>query len=171
MSFHKAVFRMRAGWVVGCGASLLALWLPGCGLFPPGTSSRLDLSVFKRSGFSRFSLAGSWSLSTSTGQTRLALFDEDGRLRSLVLPDGGIFEPGEDDTVEIHLTSFGAFSFLVRGDTGESDGEIVVHEFEGIMSDDATRIRGTVFRLANNLSGSRTSDLRETWVLVGDDGS
>ena len=88
-----------------------------------------------------------------------------------MLPDGGIFEPGEDDTVEIHLTSFGAFSFLVRGDTGESDGEIVVHEFEGIMSDDATRIRGTVFRLANNLSGSRTADLRETWVLVGDDGS
>ncbi len=168
MSIHIAVSRTKARWAVWCGASLLAFSSPGCGLFPLGGSSDLDLSVFKRSGFSRFSLAGSWSLSTSTGQTRLALFDADGGLKSLVLPDGGIFEPGEDDTVEIHLTSFGAFSFLVQGDTGESDGEIVVHQFEGLMSDDGTRIRGTVFRLANDLSGSRAVDLRETWVLVED---
>lgn len=137
-----------------------------CGLRPPPSTSGLDLSDLQRTGFSRFSLAGRWSASTSEGQSRVFVFDGNGELTALTLPDGSAYQPQEGDVVSVTVTSFGAVAIEVRADTEASDGVVTLHEFEGMISDDGDRIRGTALRVADDLSAGRAVTLRETWVKV-----
>lgn len=141
----------------------------GCG-FPFGGLGEVDLdtSLFARSGFNRLDLEGTWLLTNAAGQTRRAGFDASGDLVSLELPSADVFEVSEDDTVDILLTSFGALSITVRGQTEESTGVITLHDFEGWFSDDKTRISGNSPRVADDLSSSRACGCRETWDRQGE---
>lgn len=128
----------------------------------------LDTSVFDRSAFSRNSLTGTWVLTNDTGQTRRAVFDAQGDLVSFELPSDEIFEPSADDTVEILLTTFGAFGFNVQSVDPDSGAVRIIHEFQGLFSDDGTRIQGDATTVADNLSAARPCDCRETWELLGE---
>ncbi len=143
----------------------LALLGASCGV--TNSSTLIDTSVFERSGFSRFSLAGTWVLTTSDGQTRRAVFDGNGALTSFTIPGGEVYEPAEGDTVELLITSFGVMSFRIQANTEQSSGFFTVHHFEGTLSDEGDRIRGDVTRLTHDLATSRPVDLRETWVKDG----
>ena len=124
----------------------------------------LDTAIFERSGFARFDLAGTWLVTNSLGETRHVVFDENGDLVSFELPSDEVFEVTDGDTVDILLTSFGAFSLHVHGSTEQAGHVIIVHDFEGLFSDDGTRIRGTAENAAANLSASRSCDCSETWI-------
>ncbi len=161
----RAVLRPRRPLSFPYCIALVGVLAGGGGCFPfeglPDVD--LDTSVFDRSGFAPFSLEGTWLLTNSQGQSRWAVFDARGDLVSLELPSNEVFEVTDDDTVEVFVTSFGAVSFKVSGQTEESDGVITLHEFVGLFSDDESRIRGTSPRVADNLSSSRGCDCTETW--------
>ncbi|RJP35436.1 MAG: hypothetical protein C4547_09540 [Phycisphaerales bacterium] len=148
------------------GIIALAIAAAGGSCGVPSGSTLIDTSVFDRTGFSRFSMAGSWVLTTSDGQTRRAEFDGNGALTRFTIREGLVYEPAEGDTLELLITSFGVVSFRIQANTEQSSGFITVHHFEGTMSDEDDRIRGDVTRLTHDLAVSRPVSLRETWVKV-----
>ena len=153
------------------GQALLAVVVccaAGCGpgfFGPPDVD--LNTSLLGRDGFSRFSLAGTWLLTNSEGQDRLAVFDEGGDFLSLRLPNDDVFDASDSTTTELLLTSFGALAIKVRGDTAEADGTITLFEFEGWFDDDGTNIRGVTKRVADDLTSSRACGCNETWIRQG----
>ena len=147
-------------------SALLTIGVLGCFPFGSFPDVNIDTSVFARSGYSRFSLEGEWVITDQSGQTRRAIFDSEGALVSFELPSREVFEPGEDDTVEVFVTSFGAFAILVRGRTEEAGRVITLHEFEALFDDDMVEMSGEASIVADDLSASRACDCRETWRLI-----
>ena len=145
---------------------LLSAGVPGCVPFGSFPEVNIDTSVFERSGYSRFSLEGEWVITNESGQTRRAIFDSEGALVSFELPSREVFEPGEDDTVEVFVTSFGAFAIRVRGRTEEAGRVITLHEFEALFEDDMAEMNGEASIVADDLSAGRACGCRETWRLI-----
>ena len=50
--------------------------------------------------------------------------------------------------------------------TTESGRTLVIHEFEGLFSDDGSMLRGTAMTVADDLSDNTECDCKETWTLV-----
>ncbi len=144
---------------------LLAIGVSGC-FTPSFPDVHIDTSVFARSGYSRFSLEGEWVITNETGQTRRAIFDSEGALVSFELPSREVFEPAEDDPVDVFVTSFGAFAIRVRGHTEEAGQVITLHEFEALFEEDVAEMSGEASIVADDLSASRACDCRETWRLI-----
>lgn len=146
-------------------ATVIALIGTAC-FFPGLPQVEIDTTVFERSGYSRFSLEGEWVITNETGQTRRAVFDAEGALVSFQLPSGQVFEPAEDDTIEVFVTSFGAFAIRIRGRTEQAGRTITLHEYEGLFEDDMVEMNGDASIVADDLSANRRCDCRETWRLV-----
>ncbi|MCH8253433.1 MAG: hypothetical protein IID36_13375 [Planctomycetes bacterium] len=163
---RQARIRASVRLAVLLATSIVVTGSASCGAFGFNPDVNIDTSIFKRDDFARFSLAGEWLITNDKGQTRRAIFDDNGDLVSFELPSDEVFEIGAGDSVDVLLTSFGAVSIVVQGMTTESGRTLVIHEFEGLFSDDGSMIRGTAMTVADDLSDNTECDCKETWTLV-----
>ena len=157
-------------WGLVWGLSGASCGIMGCVGLPFGgfiPEVMLDTSALDRSGFSRASLAGTWSVTNAEGQTRTAVFDSAGSLVSFELPSGESFNGSEAGFVEdILLTTFGAVSVVFRNDSSASGGSLVIHEFEGLFDDGGARMDGEARTVAADASSDRLCACNETWIRV-----